>query len=224
MAGKKPIKPLEDNEGLISEDGVLSSEMKQLMSPKALTELKTLSPTLQQFLLRWQDKRDLILGDQLKAELKEFLLDVYEKDNETVCKSVADIVSRQLAEVLIPIVEKLEILTNAINDVAQDVADIKTDISSIKTNINLIENRIKLDEEKIELVERRIEVKKKMLDDLRKDVDRLEPKLIAQLITEVNDLRPIIKRLAKTTSWKNYAIHIAIAVVISVIIMILFVV
>jgi hypothetical protein len=80
----------------ITVKGVLSEEIKNLMTPKAVEELKDLSPTMQQFLLRWQDNRDLILGDQLKNELKDFLLGIYEKDNDKLCENVVEVIQQEL--------------------------------------------------------------------------------------------------------------------------------
>jgi predicted RNA-binding protein with EMAP domain len=91
----------------VDERGVLESNIQQLMTSKAIDELKELSPTLQQFLLRWQDQRDLILSEQLKIELKDFLQELHESENKEMCKEVADIVGKQLAEVLEPWNRKL---------------------------------------------------------------------------------------------------------------------
>lgn len=98
---KKPKKIIE-----ITERGVLESEMARLMSPEALKELKELSPTMQQFLLRFENARDLeieeYLDNKLKKDLKQFIKEIYEADNERVCQNVANIVGKQLSEVLTP--------------------------------------------------------------------------------------------------------------------------
>jgi chromosome segregation ATPase len=214
MAGKKKLQSGSPG-AKITEDGVLGDEMRSLMTPKAVDELKGLSPTMQQFLLRWQDKRDLILGEQLKEDLKIFLLDVYKDDNKKLCETVTRSVSKELAEVLVPMIEKLNELATSIKQAADDISVIKGDIKLINSNVKLIEDRIKLDEEKILMVEKRLEDKKRMLEDLRKDVNKLEPTLIAKLITEVNELRPAIDKMIRTQTWWNISLRIAIAVGIS---------
>jgi len=133
----------------ITEKGVLDSEMRLLMTPVAVEELKVLSPTMQQFLLRWQDHRDIILGDQLKEELKAFLIGVYEKDNIEMCKNVTNVVCKQLAETLTPFAETL-------NRVERNIQIISADVSVIKTDIIEIRKRLKYDEDLLIKLENRV--------------------------------------------------------------------
>jgi hypothetical protein len=126
----------------ITEKGVLDSEIRNLMTPVAIEELKVLSPTMQQFLLRWQDHRDIILGDQLKEELKAFLAEIYEKDNQNLCKEVTASVCGQMEEFLITINTRLAELSKGQVAIALDISHIKDDIVDIK-------KRLKTDEESI---------------------------------------------------------------------------
>ena len=128
------------------------------MTPLAIKELKDLSPTLQQFLLRWQDKRDMVLEDKLivilsaklKKELKAFLLDVYEKDNEALCKNVTNAVCKQLAEVMSPIWIKLE-------ELSKGQKEIMTTLRAMEKRLDEIENRVYMvDDKKIKDLEIRI--------------------------------------------------------------------
>jgi len=146
-----------NNEG-ITEKGVLEADIRQLMTPLAIKELKDLSPTLQQFLLRWQDKRDMVLEDKLivilsaklKKELKAFLLDVYEKDNEALCKNVTNAVCKQLAEVMSPIWIKLE-------ELSKGQKEIMTTLRAMEKRLDEIENRVYMvDDKKIKDLEIRI--------------------------------------------------------------------
>jgi hypothetical protein len=126
----------------ITEKGVLDSEIRNLMTPVAIEELKILSPTMQQFLLRWQDHRDIILGDQLKEELKEFLGDIYIKDNENLCRDVTASVCSQMEEFLTNINTRLAELSKGQEAIASDIGHIKDDILDIKKRLKTDENAI----------------------------------------------------------------------------------
>jgi hypothetical protein len=138
----------------ITEKGVLDGEIRKLMTPDAIKELKDLSPTLQQFLLRWQDHRDLLLGDQLKEELKEFLLEVYEKDNEALIKSVTTCVCKDVAETIAPMWSKLEEIGKGIVSIKSDILIIKSDLTDIKKRLGQVEIRVESEEERIEKLEK----------------------------------------------------------------------
>jgi hypothetical protein len=139
MTAKKIVPPI------ITEKGVLDADMKQLMTPAAVKELKDLSPTMQQFLLRWQDKRDIILGDQLKEELKEFLLEIHEKDNEELCGNIAEIVvaqNKRLISSLDTQTESIKEIQFNITKISKSVIDIQKDIGEIKSRIDAVEIRV----------------------------------------------------------------------------------
>jgi len=125
-----------------TEKGVLDSEIRNLMTPVAIEELKILSPTMQQFLLRWQDHRDIILGDQLKGELKEFLADIYIKDNENLCREVTTSVCKEMEEFLTNINTRLAELSKGQEAIALDIGQIKDDILDIKKRLKTDEDAI----------------------------------------------------------------------------------
>lgn len=206
-----------DKQKKITEEGVLKADMEQLMTPQAVKELGALSPTMQQFLLRWQDKRDMILGDQLKEELKEFLLGVYEADNDKLCKDVVEVIGQELR----PINSTLLLLSTAVNNMAADVTDIKDDVSSIKGRLEVIEKRLDADEVMIKGFEERLAVKRQRIEILEKEVKMLRPDIINKLLEEIHFLDPIIKKLIRTQAWWNIALRILIAVTISTIITLL---
>lgn len=188
----------------LTEKGVLDSEMKQLMTPEALKELKDLSPTMQQFLLRWLDKRDFILSEQLKEELKIFLKDLYEEDNERLCKSVANIVALQLAETLTPIYLKLEELATGQANMAVDIGKIKDD--QVKQTKE-IKEKIKTTEEDIET--------------LKDQVAFLQPENIITLRQEIEDMMPLLRKALKVNSTWNILLRIGGALVLGIFIVFL---
>lgn len=188
----------------LTEKGVLDSEMKQLMTPEALKELKDLSPTMQQFLLRWLDKRDFILSEQLKEELKIFLKDLYEEDNERLCKSVANIVALQLAETLTPIYLKLEELATGQANMAVDIGKIKDD--QVKQTKE-IKEKIKTTEEYIET--------------LKDQVAFLQPENIITLRQEIEDMMPLLRKALKVNSTWNILLRIGGALILGIFIVFL---
>lgn len=128
----------------ITEKGVLESTIRQFMTPQAMEDMKILmeNPTLQQFLLRWQEADHAILGDQLKEELKEFLLEVYEKDNEQMCRNVTVSVCNQMEEFLTTINERLAELAKGQEGIAVDIRVIKVDLIDIKKRLQTDEDAI----------------------------------------------------------------------------------
>ena len=125
----------------ITEKGVLSADMRQLMTPDAIKELSKLTPTIQQFLLRWQDKRDVMLSEELQTELKTFLLDIYERDNEQLCANVSKYVCAQVAETISPIWSRLQELRDG-------QKEIKETLDIINKRLDKIENTVLIVNEK----------------------------------------------------------------------------
>ena len=183
----------------ITENGVLKKDIEQLMTPQAVKELKDLSPTMQQFLLRWQDKRDMILGDQLKDELKEFLAEIHEKDNAEVCKNVAEIVVSQNKRMF----DAFASQTALIESIASDITLIKGDISTIDERLSNIEKRLDLDEQNIKTVESKLQLKKERIDNLEAQVKLLNPDLVKRLIEEFEEMKPLFDKMLKYSSFKT---------------------
>jgi septal ring factor EnvC (AmiA/AmiB activator) len=138
----------------ITEEGVLAEDIKQLMTPQAIEELKDLSPTLQQFLLRWQDKRDLILTEQIKEELKEFFLDLTDSNTKIICDEITAHVCKQVGETITPIYEALGQIADGINDIKKDIGKIKLDIIDIKKRLEQVETQVSDEEKRIQKLER----------------------------------------------------------------------
>jgi hypothetical protein len=123
----------------------LKDEIKRLMTPDAAKELADLSPTFQQFLIRWTDLRDMVMKEEIMDTVGNALL----KDNEALCKNVANVVCCQVAETISPIWNKLEEMSTRQKDIAADVGSIKTDILAIRT-------RLKCDEDSIISIDKRL--------------------------------------------------------------------
>jgi len=121
------------------------------MTPQAMEDMKVLmeNPTLQQFLLRWQEADHEILGEQLSEELKEFLKKIYLQDNAALCKNVADIVRKELMEVLVPININLASIEKNLDKISGDIRTIKEDVIDIK-------KRLKTDEDMLVDMDKRI--------------------------------------------------------------------
>lgn len=189
----------------ITEKGVLEGDMHQLMTPQAIEELKGLTPTMQQFLLRWQDKRDLILSEQLKDELKVFMKELYEEDNERLCKSVAEVVAKQLSETLTPIYLKLQELADGQEKMAEDISAIKLEQQRAKDEARSIHDEI--------------ECQKKDIDILKKNVAILQPDSIESIRKEMHELIPLLRKSTKVNSPFNIVLRIAIGIILGIVFM-----
>lgn len=131
MTAKKAGKPKVD----------LKDEINRLMTPDAAKELHGLSPTFQQFLIRWIDLRDFALMD----EVKEFIEKLYTKDNEQMCKNIAEIVIAQNKKMF----NTLDKQTFLLEKIGKDILEIKCDIVEIKTRLDNHEKRIIILESKV---------------------------------------------------------------------------
>lgn len=138
----------------ITEEGVLAEDIKQLMTPQAIEELKDLSPTLQQFLLRWQDKRDLILTEQIKDELKGFFLELTDSNTKIICDEITAHVCKQVGETLAPIYKALGQISDGIADIKKDIGEIKLDIIDIKKRLEQVEIQVSDEEKRLQKLER----------------------------------------------------------------------
>ena len=203
----------------ITEKGVLESDIHRLMTPEAVKDLEILikNPTLQQFLLRWKDADHQLLSEQLEEELKDFLFDIYEKDNEKMCADVVEVIGNELK----PINATLLIMSKTVCGIASDITGIKEDVNSIKGRLEVIEKRLDTDEVMIKGFEERLELKRQRIEVLEKEVKVLRPDIIGKLLDEIHLLEPTIKKLVRTQAWWNIALRILIAVMISAIITLL---
>ena len=131
IAKKADIKPKVD----------LKDEINRLMTPSAAKELQGLSPTFQQFLIRWTDLRD----SAMMEEVKEFIQNIYAKDNEQMCKNIAEIVIAQNKKMFWTLNKQ----TLLLEKIGTDILEIKNDIIEIKNRLDNHEKRIKILESKL---------------------------------------------------------------------------
>ena len=124
MTAKKTDKPKLD----------LKDEINRLMTPDAAKELQGLSPTFQQFLIRWIDLRDFALMDEVKV----FIQDLYKKDNEQMCKNIAEIVVAQNKRMF----DTLNKQTLLLEKIGQDIIEIKTRLDEHEKRIRILEARL----------------------------------------------------------------------------------
>jgi len=119
----------------------LKDEINRLMTPSAAKELQGLSPTFQQFLIRWTDLRD----SAMMEEVKEFIQNIYAKDNEQMCKNIAEIVIAQNKKMFWTLNKQ----TLLLEKIGTDILEIKNDIIEIKNRLDNHEKRIKILESKL---------------------------------------------------------------------------
>lgn len=199
----------------VTEKGVLNGEIEKLMTPEAIKELGSLTPTMQQFLLRWQEHRDMILGDQIKEEMKDFLLDIYEADNEKICKNIAEIVTAQNKRMF----DALTMQTTMISDIASNISLIKMDINDIRKRLTVLEVKLADDELKIATIDEQLKSKGERINTLECQMRVLNPDLIKQFVDEMILFKPCLDKLMKYSSFWATSGRMTIAIIIGITIM-----
>lgn len=132
----------------------LKDEIHRLMSPDAAKELQGLSPTFQQFLIRWVDLRDFAIMD----EMKEFVQELYEKDNEAICKIVTDTVCSKLDEFIGNIYNKLEKLDNGQKGIIATLVLMNQRMDKMEKRVYVIDaKRFKLLEDRMLRIEKNLD-------------------------------------------------------------------
>ena len=133
----------------ITEKGILEEDMRILMTPESLKELgEHLTPTVQQFLGRFIDYRDFMLGDnllkELRKELKEFLVEIRVDE----VKQITDCVCQQMAETLEPMITKLANIETGITDIKKQIHELEEQIQRVKDEVETEDERIRVLERK----------------------------------------------------------------------------
>jgi|WetSurSiteA1Bulk_404760.scaffolds.fasta_scaffold07298_3 hypothetical protein len=188
-------------------DTDIMNEVNRVPMTEESRERMTLNIYDLQYLVRLQD----MSNESFRQELQE----IYEKDNDQMCKNVVEVIQQELS----PINATLLLLSKTVSSIAADISIIKMDIISIKERLSLIESKQKVDENELKIVQERLDKKKQRIEVLETKVDLLQPEPIIKLVKEVHDLKPKIERLNKTQSWWNIGMRIALAVSISTILM-----
>lgn len=126
------------------------------MTEKAKEEIRnTLTPTIIQFLLRWETGRDLAIEERVIDIVMKKMQEVYVSDNERLCKDVADVVGKQLAEVLELWNRRLQGIEQALEGVAEWQKSVNELHVKMDKRIKDLEERVyKTDHERIQALER----------------------------------------------------------------------
>lgn len=154
--------------------GVLDKEIRTLMTPDAIKDLEALNPTVQQFLLRFTDLREKVLSDQLKEEMKQFLLEVHEAENDAMCKNIAEIVAAQNKKMFDAFGE----MASAITGIAEDVRELKKNHKELfelhMKDIGSINERFLDEDNKIKDIYSRLEKKRGRIDKLEERMETIK--------------------------------------------------
>jgi chaperonin cofactor prefoldin len=137
---------------------------KFISDPKDRVELKnTLTPAAITFLLRWEGARDLDMEERVIGIVMKKMRDVHEKDNDTLCKNVTDIVCSKLNEFVDNIYNRLEALDNG-------QKEIMTALNLMNQRLDKMEKRVyTIDAKRFRSIEKRILGIEKMIDQHLKD-------------------------------------------------------
>lgn len=191
---------------------------KYIRDPKTREELyKGLTPSIIQFLLRWEFDRDENLEERVIEIVMKKMRDIYLADNDAICKNVV----KEVAEVVAPINLALEVMDGKIDNVAIKVSEIQLELGHVKDRLSAVEKNQKSDTSEIENIKKRLDTKENRLDQVEKQIAVLQPEPILALVDEIHQLRPTIKHLTQSQKWWNISLRILIAVAISVIILLI---
>jgi len=189
------------------------------MTPESAKELESISPTFQQFLIRYLDLRDSIILTDLKKEMKK----IYLEDNKSLCKNVTDAVSQNLAETLAPLWNKLGEIDDRLanieegqNDIAGDISTMKGDISNIRDRLGVVEDKVETDEERIGAIEKRLDCKKQRIEEIEDKIALLQPDLIKDFIKKIAGLEPQLTKIVRYNSLSVIILRIAIGVFVGI--------
>lgn len=107
------------------------------MTDEAVSKM-SMNPYDQLFLCRLMSMRD----ESVKEDMKKFLEDIYVKDNESLCKDVSEVVSRELAETLSPVWKTLENFATYQKQLVEDVGHIKERIGEMETSLSNVKKEV----------------------------------------------------------------------------------
>lgn len=122
----------------------LGNEINRLMTTGNRKDMN-LTLADQQFLIRYLDLRDNAMLEDIKGFIEQAIL----ADKEAICTTVVNLVSAQLAEVLAPVLVKLESLENSLIAVNGRLTQIEQTQNKEDSIIHTIQNR--LDEKRVRI-------------------------------------------------------------------------
>jgi hypothetical protein len=204
MSAKKKLNEVTDPD-FLAEIGCVP------MTDEAISKM-TMNPYDQLFLCSLMSRRD----DVVKEDLKDFLQDLYDQDNDMICKNIAEIVTSQNKKMF----EAFSEQNKLIGIIAKDIRSIKSDITDIKDRLEIIEDKVEEEEKRINDFDVKLKSETLRIETLEKEVKLLNPDSVQTLITEIEDITPAIDNLIKTQTWWNIGLRILVAVTISTIILI----
>lgn len=111
---------------------------------------QSLTPAIIQFLLRWEFDRDVGIEEKVIEIVMKKMQEIYIADNEALCGKVADIVSKQLSEVL----EFWNTRLGGIEKALEGVADWQKSVDDL---IKKMDERIEHLEDKEKSVDKQID-------------------------------------------------------------------
>jgi len=126
--------------------------------------------------------------------------------DEEFRKDLVVSIAKELAEVLVPINDKLAELA-----LGQKV--ISDNITEIKSRLDEMETKVESEDSRITVVEGRLEKKKKKLAELEAKVEMLQPDIITKCRQEMEELAPLLSRSIRLNSLWNIGLRIVSGIV-----------
>lgn len=174
----------------------IMNEVNRVPMTKESRELMTLNIYDLQYLVRLQD----LSNDAFREEIKE----IYEADNDTMCRNIAEIVATQNKSIFLA----LEKQTKVIEKIAEDISVIKIDITNIKDRLEIIEDAVEEDEKEIKLIKNRCDERLERIESIERKVVALDSQLIKELIKDMEEARPKLIKLLQYSSPLSTSIRV----------------
>lgn len=130
--------------------------------------------------------------------------------DEDFRKEVAKSVAGELAEVLMPIYQKLSELADGQKLIAED-------ITAIKKRLDIMEDEVNTDKKEIANIYKKLDLNKEKVEELEKSIENLQP--IESFRKEVQELAPLLRKSVKINSNWNIIFRIASGVAIGIVLM-----
>lgn len=115
---------------------------------------KHLTPLIVQFLLRWDNDKELVMEERIVEIVMKKMQEVYLADNENLCTNVAIAVKKELAETLASWNVRLGGIEKALEGVAAWQQSVDDLIKKIDDRVETLEDIKKTDDERIKRLER----------------------------------------------------------------------
>lgn len=152
-----------------TENEILADQLQDVpISEKTKAELKDLTPSVQQFLIRFMDVRDLAIENKIMKTMEK----IHIADNDDICRNVSLIVTGQTNTLF----EMIQGIAKSVEAIATDINNINESIKSIDYRLKVIEIKQTEHESRIGKLEKKVGQIEGHINQLKREVKILKGK------------------------------------------------